>query len=254
MEADKPQPTNMIDLIYRDPIRVPAINAQLFNGLLQTTETSTSAKNTTNKDRGAEVNVGFLKVGGASKTGDENQSQTREVRNPHVLETIDVINFLGSKVSTDLSSAKNGSLVLIKGLLTFVDPLIFKMATEAAFPTIKQNRHNPKSSANDGGNFLKSIDFPPLFCLSEEDKVFATGMLHISGLTDSIFGTQLLYAAEALEDVHVLGIKHTSKSLLPSNMHDALRMLPAAYKQLAQLFVPHEATVVSVICIYRRIQ
>lgn len=251
MGADE-QKSPLLDFLYRDPTRIASFYAQLFGGLLSSTEISDGSKKAVESGGGG----GFPGVAeGHHKRGNERTEGRKETITPNDVLVTDLITRMiaDTRVFADHSAAKGGSFVRVSGVLYMLDASIIPIGLSAidSVPGLvsKSDRGNMKAVR---GAF-EAMRIPSVFLLETDSGNVYGGTIKEAGLDEPIAAFNFKHGAEGLPGVVVLGVKEESKPLVRIPTDGLIKATQEFSKIIGRLVIPEAAMKLTPIAIYREL-
>ena len=242
----------LIDIISQDPNRVPSLYAQIYGGLLQSVEKSSSEQNSSTESKAAGF-AGLFKVDASKSKFEQLATAYKENRTPHDMVALNLLNAIEHRQVPDVfSGVPNSTIVKTKGRLTFFDPgIIAGMGTLAAI-----NAKNQEAKRNAQiMNAISGLRIPTLYYVTHDDGSVVCGTILASGLSEEAHSFLVKLGDDSLPDVHFIGIKE-----MPASFADAGNTLPfllgvlrSGYRVTRDMFVHEYAHMAAPILIYREL-
>lgn len=251
-------PVALYDFLYKDSARFASYYAQLFSGRLSALEEVDSEKET--KDQTAGLSVAI--TSGSVKTSNEFQTTTKRIIDPHDLITTDVLSHLvtNKRINEHIKTAPHHSLVLIKGVLTFVDKYMIEMAVAAWEASANLPKHPKTPEQKALANTVKlmkemftKFTIPSAFVLHCQDGVQAAGTIKELALEEPISTYYFKHGIGGLADVYLVGIKETPSSAITLPDTQLLGMVQQMAQALSELIFDPGAIRITPIAIFRKI-
>ena len=186
------QQVTLYDFLYKDVNRLASYYAQLFKGKLLSLEKAVIERRSSDTTGKLDLHL----VSGDRKITSEFSDSDKRTIDPHDLITVDVLSFLMSSgfASDDVSKATHGSLVIVKGTLSFIDRFMVELAIASFDALIAEEQSKPKSQQNRSGiqslktlrDAMTKLDIPSAFILYTDDAVQIAGTIKESGMEEAI--------------------------------------------------------------------
>lgn len=258
MEPNEPQAA-LYDFLYKDNERIASYYAQLFRGRLTSLEESDQLQDS--QERTMKLSVKVVEYG--TRTTEQNQTGQKRVIDPHDLVTTDVLTFFAenNKLQADAVSAQNSALIIAKGALVLIDPLIFEGALIAYEEHVKQMKKLPKNKVNQGElqaqeigmRILSKFRLPSAFLLQADTDFLLAGVIKEASLNESISSYYVKHGANGLADVHLIGIKEESTSTFTLPVGEMFGVSKVMAQALTELLFPPEAIRVTPLALFRKL-
>lgn len=255
LDDETPSTPPLYDFLYRDPVRVPSLIAQLAGGLV------TTAEKTKGETKGREFGAGLksiLKLGWDDKFSSDVGDKT--ILNPHDYLLADLITRLaiGGYISSNPATAPTGSVVRATGDLGLFDGALLttgfaQIGNHLAIAMSEQ-------AGVDAGfmraafNVVAGQVIPPMYTLTSGTGMKCGGSLKPAGLVDPVSATLVCHGNRPLKNTHVLGIKEDSVTRPQSDGETPFQKLNALGDVLSKQFFGEEVFRIAPILIYRFIE
>jgi hypothetical protein len=254
---------SLFDFLYRDTNRINSYYAQLFQGKLSALERVDSTRDNQERTLSGKGNLSVVSGEATSKLINEVQESSKQVIDPHDLIVSDVIGklFENGFVEENVNSAKNGSLILCSGVLTFVDKFFIELAgpyldTLIGSAKSGQNKHKSQQETKNLQlikNVLSKLTLPSMFILQTSEKINVCGVIKESGLEEPVTSYYFKHGENGLPNVYLIGVKEMAGPVADSPG----ALLSQGSRQVAQvlknLIIPNEAMTVTPIALFRKI-
>lgn len=247
-------PESLIDLIYRDPHRIPSLSAQIFAGLLKSSEYVTAAKNATDVTLGGGLST-IVSAKGEKKTSSESSSNAKDTREPGDIISVEVLRELENRgwLSESIYTATNSQIIRATGALHLLDPGMLHTAMSMSVDM----EANPakKRGLKNVSEMTGKLKLPPMFYLEEYGPLrrLYFGIVSPLGLVDPIETFGLKHGDTGLDGVVLVGIKEAVGNGF-TKLPTIASTMSSAFQHLTALFVPEEAEKVAPICLYRHLE
>jgi len=248
------------DFLYRDSPRLASYAAQLLGGRLTSREDLD--QETTTVEKGVKGGLPGVASGDVKHTSAAVKS-ARQVRAPHDLETVDVLNYLLTNeiVSEDIDEAPSGAIVMAEGTAYFLDRAALEM-TELIFGTIEDmERAKPEGERSAPflkmapvvARLLKTVPFPSMLLLHREGMTPVVGVLREDGLAEPIPAFRARHGLSGLPGVLVIGIKEIGQDATDAPIPDAFRATVGAAEVLTKALLPANEIRITPIVLIREV-
>jgi hypothetical protein len=269
MDNAAEQTEELYDFLYRDHNRLNLYYSQIFQGkLISIEETDNSQEGT---DTEAKLDTKLFGYKKTNKNSDFNQ--TKKTIDPIDMNAQDVLSHLSqNRIREDYQDAPFGSLVLVKGKLSFFDKNLLSVAAEgyklfnenqSTKPNLasaaKHNKHkqNPQRSEEELGMQLieKMIAdgfIQPVFFIETEDGDSITGTIKEQGLEEPVSSYYIKFGGKGLSAVYCVGIKEETgtNEIIQSEMVTGMQHFT---NLLSTLLVGDNAIRITPIALFRKI-
>lgn len=192
----------LFNFIYKNNELIQSLYAQIFSGLLQSTETQETAKH-----REGGIMEGKIPpiVKGNLSSEDANEKTIRMVMDPHDAMLNDVLVTLAPRMKHDLSDVHFGDMIHIKGKLFVIPSAIERngmdLLFEAFSPQIDLSKI-PKNARSNAKSFIKKAivgdEQGCRFLFSTTDDEIMRGVLNIENLIENQKELTFKYGIQAI--------------------------------------------------------
>ena len=231
----------------------------MFRGHLLSTERNTSTKNA--RDTTGKVNLGV--GGGEIKSNEETQEILKEVVDPHDRVTTEVLSFLseGGYLGEDISAAAHGSLVVVRGTVTFVEATILEFAGVALDALSDAEKRKPKPQQDQDviktnemiKKMLPKMVFPSAFMLQLDPYSQVVGTLKVNGLQEPISSYYFKHGSRGLSDIYMIGIKEEAAPAGSVALGGFIAVAQQAAQAFSSMMFPEDAYRVTPLALFRKI-
>ncbi len=249
----------LYDYVYRDTGRITSYYAQLFGGLLKSSER-------TDADRQTKETAGKLDLqlfGGTRASTSSIETSLRNVSDPHDIIITDVLRQLvkDNRFHENVGNAPDGALVLEQGSLVFVDGSILRMASPIIEALLVQQRKKPRRERDEAAlhamemvrGLLDKISVPSAYLFKTRSGVLVAGTLRDEGMVEPISMYHFKHGTTGLSGIYLVGIKEmpTGGWDLPSTPLIGASQQFAV--ELGKLVFPPEAIRLTPLAMFRKL-
>jgi hypothetical protein len=240
------------DFLYTNTPKITSFYAQIFEGLLTKNSRMTSTESQEAKAKG----VGYSKTYGESRSFSAVREQMVEEVDPREIVIIDTLATL-SRSAKEISEARNGELVTIRGDMFLMDKALFDLMMpnigDFMMMDAPKNRHKEiKKMAALMRKLFESIRFDPIVFTSMAKGV-AVGNIREEFLSESITSFQLKHGKDGVSDVTILGIKEEGSMEISTPDEGLINGAMDLSDVIKNLIIPEEAVLFTPLAIYREI-
>lgn len=255
--AQEEQAAELYDFLYRDSNRLTSYYSQIFQGKLSSLEELDSdTQKVTNKGK-----LSVQVAGAELSKDDEISSSSKRIIDPHDLIATDVLSYLvdGQYIHTDYLNAPNGSLVLVKGNLLFIDKSLIA-STASIFTSMVENEMFEVNDPNVTigvevlQKILNDVPFPPLYVLETEEGVVVTGTVKEAGMEEPVSTHYFKYGNSGLPDVHLIGLKEIAVAPNPSSISAFMNGMQMVTHMLTNLLFPVASIKTTPLALFRKFE
>lgn len=257
IEEPEEQAVALYDFLYRDSNRIVSYYAQIFGGRLASQEETDLRRHSKDTSIKGDLKI----ISSDAKSSKEVQSIAKRIIDPHDVITSDVITYLvrDKEINSDIDTAPNGALILVRGTVGFIEHSMAEMAIVAMKATLPQMKKGNKSlqereSAQGielGIKLLEKVKLPSAFTFKTESGVEVVGTIKEDGMEEPIVTYYFKHGTAGLANVYLVGIKETpaSAEILPRT--DFIGMGRLAAQGLADFLFPSSSVRVTPIALFR---
>lgn len=255
--AQEEQAAELYDFLYRDSNRLTSYYSQIFQGKLSSLEELDSdTQKVTNKGK-----LNIQVASGELEKTDEVLTSSKRIIDPHDLIATDVLSYLVSDqyIHTDYLNAPNGSIVLIKGTLLFIDKNLIA-STASIFTSMVENKMVEVDDPNVAigvevlKSMLRDVPFPPLYVLETEEGIVATGTVKELGMEEPVSTHYFKYGNSGLPDVYLIGLKEIAIEPQPSSVSEFMNGMQMVTQMLTTLLFPVTSIKTTPLALFRKFE